>query len=48
MLGQIRQISALLKSDHFGIEMDMGVAESAYLIKLKSDHFGIEIAGYVY
>jgi len=23
--------------------MDMGVAESAYLIKLKSDHFGIEM-----
>ena len=43
MLGQIRQISALLKSDHFGIEIMMDLWGTDFLTILKSDHFGIEI-----
>ena len=43
MLGQIRQISALLKSDHFGIEIESVALSPRPVITLKSDHFGIEI-----
>jgi len=35
----------LLKSDHFGIEIDPTFAVNTLEAKLKSDHFGIEING---
>ena len=44
MLGQIRQISALLKSDHFGIEIGLSLQTFTVVYGLKSDHFGIEIS----
>ena len=33
----------VLKSDHFGIEMNIEFMHVNYTVQLKSDHFGIEI-----
>ena len=32
-----------LKSDHFGIEIDLELLLNNTILELKSDHFGIEI-----
>ena len=44
--GPLSENQALLKSDHFGIEINMSLEELLEEAELKSDHFGIEMFQY--